>query len=66
MMAPKMYCVSFAEIPGLKWRHSDYLGLQIAQGLFKSEKIFRGGKNSEISIAAKLGCAVKHACLAAH
>jgi hypothetical protein len=34
--------------------------------LFESGEVLRTGKNGEIRIAAKFGCAVEHACLAAH
>ena len=43
-----------------------HLRLQISYCFFESGEVLRTGKNGEIRIAAKLGCAVEHACLAAH
>ncbi len=40
--------------------------LFVRQRFVESGEILRTGKNGEISVATELGCAVEHACLAAH
>jgi hypothetical protein len=44
----------------------DWLGLQINKSAAQAHQVLRIGQNGKISVATKLGRAVKHACLAAH
>ena len=66
MMTSKMDCMSFSQVLGLEWGNRDNFRLELAHRLAKPRQILRGRQDSEVGIAAKLGCAVEYARLAAH
>src|SRR5437870_7018262 len=66
MMTSKMHGVSFSQVLGLEWGYSDNFGLQFIHCFAKPRQILWGRQDCEVRIAAKLGCAVEYARLAAH
>jgi hypothetical protein len=66
MLTAKMNGVAFAKVFQLERRNSDGSGLEFGESFPETSKIGGVGKNCQIGVAAKLGCAVKHAGLTAH
>ena len=61
-----MDCMSFSQVLGLEWGNRDNFGLEFVHCFAKPRQILWRRQDCEVRIAAKLGCAVEHARLAAN
>jgi hypothetical protein len=54
------------QIVRIEGRHGDHIGLKFIKRTSETIEVLAGGKNGEISVPAKLGCAVQYVGLTAH
>ena|GEM_PF-5478809 len=66
MLASEVDRMSAGKVLGLEFRNCDALSLQFLQGTNEAIHVRFVGQDNDITIAAKLRCAVKHARLPAH
>jgi hypothetical protein len=66
MVTAEVNSKTAAKVLHLEGWNGNNLGLQIVKRLSQPGKVVTIGKNGEIGVAAKFGCAVEHARLAAH
>ena len=64
--AAEMQSMTAQKVLNLGRGNRDAVCSQIAQGRQQAGEILRVGKQREVCVPAKLGCAVQHAGLAAH